>query len=232
MSTIATTDAQTDAQTGDRRSPIGRSLEAPTARQTKEQHYREGYEQEATRHPSHTDGCQENKAGKKKHTHGQTGAAETTLYADGGVPDGWGSSYDPTERLLDGRTRAEKYRDLWAKNQGVDGHTAKGTTYKDGHKSDPYARDRRRQIHALADTLRLSTTATERATELATDLDPRPFNFCGGWSAFALGVVVQAANEQHDILRLDRDALHAERERGRLSVEQLAQATSKVAKSA
>lgn len=209
MSTIATT-AQTEAQ-------------------TKEQHYREGYEQEATRHPSHTDGSRENKAGNKKHTHGQTGAAETTLFADGGVPDGWGSSYDPNERLLDGRTRAEKYRDLWAKNQGVDGHTCQGTTYTDGHKADPYARDRRRQIHALADTLRLSGTAINRATELATDLDPRPFNFCGGWSAFALGVVVQAANEQGDILRLDRDTLHAEREQRGISVEQLAQATSKVA---
>jgi hypothetical protein len=202
----------------------------------KEEEFENGYKEESASQSQNPTECGTNDAAELaadglEHTHAQSGASETTLYADKS-DDG----YNPTKQLPDcdrWDTKAEKYSALWSYNSGNDAHNAKGTTYADEtvHKVNPYTRDRRRRVHALSNTLGLSEDGTERATELATVLDPRPFNFCGGYGSFILGVIVYAANEQQDIARIDVDTLHKERRRRDIDTDQLATATSKVADS-
>lgn len=164
----------------------------------------------------------------KTHTHGQTAASETTLWADGGVPDHWSSSYDPNERLLDGRTRRQKYADLWKYNAGHDSWRAGRKSREECNKADENATYKQRFTESVCDSLELSTTATERATDLAGHDAPRQLNFLGGLPLWVLACVLIAANEHGDVLRLNTDALERLREQHGVTVENLAKGTDMV----
>lgn len=142
-----------------------------------------------------TDECQ--------HTHAQTAASETTLYADGGVPDSWGASYNPNERLADDRTRREKYTTLWRYNAGHDSHRANGRSREECHKSDESATYKKRLTETVCNRANLGQTATDRATDLASNNQPPRFNFIGGVRLWILACIVVAAEQHGEMGRLD-----------------------------
>lgn len=199
-----------------------------TDEQLAQQHFEDGYKQEAhrrARKPTEREdgGCSD----ELEHNHTEGTASATTLYADDG-------DYDANARLPDCERhdrKRDKFARLWQLNAGRDTHHASGKTYKDAecHKVDQNARDRRRFTHALCSRLGLGENATARALHLAVTTEPRPFNFLGGFDVFLLAVVLHAANENGEILRLDCEAFHRIRKRWDVDRETLAKATSKLA---
>jgi hypothetical protein len=139
----------------------------------------------------------------KKHVNSQAAASETTLWADGSKRARKKNNYNPNERLLDGRTRREKYTNLWKYNAGYDGWRAGRKSRDECHKSDENATYKRRLTETICGRADLSSTATERATDLAAHDQPRQFNFIGGICLWVLACVVVAAEEHGEDGRLE-----------------------------
>ncbi|MHC3380224.1 hypothetical protein [Haloarcula sp. H-GB5] len=112
-------------------------------------------------------------------------AAETTFYGDRPAE----GQYNPSERLLDGRTRAEKYSGLWARNAGVDSHRANDASPEDVGKVNVNERDKRRLVETYAQNADLDRGRVEEASDLAAEVDARAFGYHGGREALAFGIV-------------------------------------------
>lgn len=131
---------------------------------------------------------EECREGRDRYTTQQEVAAETTFYGD--KPD---DGYNPNERLLDGRTRAEKFGKLWARNAGVDSHRADGVSVDEVNKVNENRRDKRRLVETYAQNADLDHGRVEEASDVAAKLDARTFGYHGGREALAFGVVQYVA---------------------------------------
>jgi len=168
----------------------------------KQEEFESGYWDESatqSENPTERDGATEDAVENIQHTHAQTAASETTLYADDRTAD----HYDPNERLLDGRRRREKYTDLWRYNAGHDNWRADGRSREECHKSNNSTTYKQRLTESVCNRAGLGQTATERATDLAANDCPREFNFIGGICLWILACVVVATEEHGEIGRLD-----------------------------
>ncbi|MDZ7745991.1 MAG: hypothetical protein U5K28_05575 [Halobacteriales archaeon] len=124
-----------------------------------------------------------------KYTTQQEVAAETTFYGDRPA-----EGYNPSERLLDGRTRSEKFGSLWARNAGVDSHRADGCSPEDVGKVNENKRDKRRLVETYSQNVDLDSGRVEEASDLAAEIDARAFGYHGGREALAFGIVQHVAN--------------------------------------
>lgn len=170
-----------------------------TVAQIHEQEFADGYWQESaaqSQNPTERDGNTEGAVEELQHTHGQTAASETTLWADGSKRARKVNNYDPSERLLSGKTKGQKYTRLWRLNAGHDRHRAGRKSREECHKADESKAFKLRSTEAVCNQAELSDVATERATDLAARNCPKRFNFIGGLTLWILACVVVAA-EQH-----------------------------------
>lgn len=154
-----------------------------------------------------------------EYTHAAEGKGETTVYADDSS-----NGYDPNERLLDGRTRREKYARLWQMNAGVDSHRAAGRTREDVDKVDEAARDKRMFVDSVAQNVGLSDIKREEAKSIAASIDGRCYNWCGGLDAIIFGVI-EAASDFSPYKKVDWFALEVEK---RIGAENLMKAAEKI----
>lgn len=155
-----------------------------------------------------------------EYTHAAEGKAATTVYADESS-----NGYEPNKRLLDGRTRGEKYARLWTLNAGLDGHRAEGRTRKDVHKVDESSRDKKMFVDPVSQNVGLSNIKQEKAKSVAASIDGRCYNWCGGLEAIIFGVV-EAVADFSPYKEVDWFAREVE---SRIGVDNLMKASEKIA---
>lgn len=191
--------------------------------QIREQEYRQGYAQEAAagglRPSRRNDGSDRS----EEYLTNSDAAHSTGLNATKSNQEG----YNPSKRLPVERyeNKEEKFKRLWLVNAGLDRHRVERPD-RDLGKADKPANYRARFVRAVATTVGFPPKVVDRCTDLARQLDPRPWNFCGGFDAFILGVVAYAADERD--FSLDREAFESIREEWELSTENLNEAIEKV----